>query len=82
MTDWQPIETAPRDGTSVLVYPPLWNGRSCSVAHYDNDEHAKPFWKRDDDMGRSTFSRAVPPTHWMPIPTPPNARNQACEPEG
>lgn len=75
MENWQPIETAPTDGTCVLVYPPLWNGRSCSIARYDNDEHAKspkPFWKRDDDMGRATFSRSIPPTHWMPLPPSPS----------
>ena len=73
--EWQPIETAPTDGTCVLVYPPLWNNRVCSIARYDADSYCKkpkPFWRRDDDMGQKTRSQAVPPTHWMPLPDPPS----------
>lgn len=70
---WQPIETAPKDQT-VLVYPPLWSGRTCSIARYNDDKYCKkpaPYWHRDDDLGQKTRSRGVPPTHWMPIPASP-----------
>ena len=68
---WQPIETAPKDGTAVMVYPPTWNGRSASIATWKRDKFAKkprPYWDRDDDMGRVTISRELPTTHWMPMP--------------
>ena len=73
---WEKIETAPKDGTAVLVYPPTWksNGRTCSVAVYDTDNFSKrprPYWQRDDDMGRIGISRDCQPTHWMPLPPPP-----------
>lgn len=71
--DWQPIETAPKDGTAVLVYPGTWSGRSASIAKWESDKYAKkprPFWRRDDDMGRVTISRERSPTHWMPLPPP------------
>lgn len=32
--DWQPIETAPKDGTAVMVYPGTWSGRSASIAKW------------------------------------------------
>jgi len=73
---WQPIETAPKDGTAVLVYPPLWNERTCSIARFDDDKYSKkprPFWARDDDLGRVSYSRANPPTNWMPLPAAPKA---------
>jgi len=70
MTDWQPIETAPRDGKPVLV----WNsGCSYWIAsfrlplrgeRYYQDAHAVREW-RDD------YGRFATPTHWMPLPPPP-----------
>lgn len=70
---WQPIETAPKDGTVVLVYPGVWSNRTCSVARWDDDRSAKrprPYWSRDDTSSVTTC-RNVPPTHWMPLPAPP-----------
>lgn len=57
---WQPIETAPRDGTEVLI----WNGTNCDVAHaaWFNDD-GSPNWFNNDTT--------VEPTHWMPLSTPP-----------
>lgn len=71
---WQPIETAPKDGTVILVYPATWGDRTCSMANYDDDRYAKkprPFWNRVDDLGRITLSRNNPPTHWLPLPSTP-----------
>lgn len=73
--EWQKIETAPMDGTYVLVYPPTWGTVNASIAKWDDDRYAKkprPYWKRIDDHGRSTISRGKPPAHWMPLPNPPS----------
>lgn len=68
---WQPIETAPRDGTYVLLYLPNKYGWEYSVGRYCSDEAARsprPFWIRSDwAMGDS---RRHTPTHWKPL-TPP-----------
>lgn len=75
---WQPIETAPKDGTYILVFPGLWTDVTCSIARYDYDTHArnpKPFWKRVDDMGLVSRSRSCQPTHWMPLPEPPEVQS-------
>lgn len=71
---WRTIATAPEDGTSILVYPPTWPSKKAAIAEWDKDEYAKkprPFWRRDDDLGQVTRSRACLPTHWMPLPEPP-----------
>jgi hypothetical protein len=71
---WQPIETAPKDGIAVLVYPPTWQRMGAAIAVWDTDQCAnkpRPFWRRIDDMGRTTTSRCNPPTHWHPLPEPP-----------
>ncbi len=70
--EWRPIETAPKDGTFVIVWPPTWNGVT-SCAHWNADEYLKkpqPYWSRTDDLGRKK-SREKPPTHWLPLPPAP-----------
>ena len=58
MTDWQPIETAPMDGTDVLV----WCGGTMFIACM---EVGRWFFDRTD------YSVKPLPTHWMPLPAPP-----------
>ncbi len=65
---WRPIETAPKDGTRVLVWRPRESGDHIAHAGVDH-------W-RDDNAGGGSGSwyrsrRYQQPTHWMPLPTPP-----------
>lgn len=68
MSEWQPIETAPRDGTEVILYFPEWCGEKNMVEtgfwdqRYDGDINAA--WEFAYGSGDSA-------THWMPIPAPP-----------
>ena len=60
---WQPIETAPKDGTHVLVckesyyYP-----ETASYRTYHPNAQGKATW-RTNSMGVK-----ITPTHWMPLP--------------
>ena len=59
---WQPIETAPKDGTRVLLFfpgfvIPVWVG--------DWHEGWRP------EYGVRTPPIEDDPTHWMPLPAPP-----------
>jgi hypothetical protein len=56
---WQPIETAPKDGTDVLA----WDGDSVSLVWWSVG--AKK-WAWGD-----FYLDAPAPTHWMPLPPPP-----------
>jgi len=58
MTDWQPIETAPKDSTSVLLVKRHEQG----VAFYRDGK-----WRLG---GQMYFDK---PTHWQPLPAPPAA---------
>lgn len=56
---WQPIETAPKDGTRVLTFRVKFR-EAMAVAWFDGEE-----W-------RPVHGSAWPdPTHWMPLPEPP-----------
>lgn len=58
--DWQPIETAPCDGTPVLLFHPAWNTLAVGMHHGDC-----AVWQHPDGDLLST------PTHWTPLPQPP-----------
>jgi hypothetical protein len=58
MNNWQPIETAPKDGTVVLIWSP--SRGACAAWKKGRGWHTEP--------GVYHVSR---PTHWMPLPDPP-----------
>jgi hypothetical protein len=79
---WQPIETAPRDATAVLVMSDNWpgtksgraekcNGHNTYVAQWwAGENHGAGAWICYMDMVRDPDC-PITPTHWMPLPPPP-----------
>lgn len=65
---WQPIETAPKDGTPVLL---LWFDAETGAAPM----HRVGFWHSREqawcDTHRVLHNQHSHPTHWMPLPSPP-----------
>lgn len=65
---WQPIETAPRDGTGIIYFQRVdeklwWIG---TATYADGHFRATDFFSKDDDP-------LIAPTHWMPLPEPPES---------
>lgn len=63
---WQPIETAPKDGTDVLICYEAASGQRVTIARFKVHGFnglVKQWWQCD--IG------TVEPTHWMPLPAPP-----------
>ena len=75
--EWQPIETAPKDGTRILVYGKyIW---------YDYEENSEvgiicAEWAWEDcyktegnwlSITVNHYVDYVYPTHWMPLPSEP-----------
>ena len=61
---WQPIETAPRDGTEILVYtdrPKFF----IVIPEFEGDDPQQYTWKE------RAGSYNICATHWMPLPSPP-----------
>jgi hypothetical protein len=78
MSEWQPIETAPKNGTRLL----LWDAkRSVAVSgHWHNDpgmdnpsayEPPWQWWVSDDELIMWDGGPDDKPTHWMPLAAPP-----------
>lgn len=67
--EWQPIRTAPKDETEVLLYLEDYseNVSGVFVGYYER----KGFWRSGSDGWRWY------PTHWMPLPKPPNVLDES-----
>lgn len=72
---WQPIETAPKDGTSVDLFrpgAPPW--MVVDVGCFDNQRHSskpRPYWRSRIMGNRVQDMRDYPPTAWRHRPAPP-----------
>lgn len=80
--EWQPISTAPKDGTEVIVIHhtdygdgimPTTDGpftasfvRGAWRSSWDNEEVVEYM-----DWGGTDYKSIMAPTHWMPLPSPP-----------
>ena len=71
--DWQPIATAPKDGTFILAH---WDAVKYPRGFVESTRYDIVKWNSaidewvDDDSGE--FSE---PTHWMPLPPAPEVRS-------
>ena len=63
---WQPIETAPKDGTVFLGYK-LGQFRECYKVPRDDCD----MWCFGGTSGADDLFPNIKPTHWMPLPKPP-----------
>lgn len=54
---WQPISTAPKNGTDVLGWCRAWAGHVVQVRYL---------------TGLDRWNTAMQPTHWLPLPAPPS----------
>ena len=65
MNNWQPIETAPKDGTPIL-------GNS----NYSGVQIAQMSWT-DGGWWIDKLDLLDAPTHWMPLPVLPSTESEA-----
>jgi hypothetical protein len=63
--EWQPISTAPKDGTSILIFE----------AHWGTEGIVRVSRWRDDTIPSGWTGVENAPSHWLPLPVPPNRAN-------
>lgn len=68
MNGWQPMDTAPRDGTYILLWSPE---DACAISGYyhPGEDESDDLWLAGNII--------VNPTNWMPLPEPPQKKDQA-----
>lgn len=62
MSEWRPIESAPKDGRRIIVG---WPGVTGNTGYYSQGQRAFC-----DRMTRRPYFPEQP-THWWPLPDPP-----------
>lgn len=73
MTEWQPIETAPKDGREFLAVNAHHAGVSYRVVYFDDDAKEPYIWRVEDSQAGFNHHKDFF-THWMPLPEPPTSQ--------
>lgn len=69
--EWKPIETAPRDGTQILIWSKVGGSYYVVIPHTEYSEPKEDFterWRWKERAGMYNI-RA---THWTQLPEPPD----------
>lgn len=86
MSEWRSIETAPRDGTEVLGWrrdcgiilmrysAPIDFLSENELEDMDEESAEAPDWMAADFISGSRMDGSETPTHWMPLPDPPEMK--------
>ena len=72
MSEWQPIETAPKNGNPFIC----WNGKEMLILNQPKG-CSLGRWEKSGKNWFGGFIRFDNPTHWMPLPPPPETSLQS-----
>ena len=87
---WRPIETAPKDGTSILLHcSRYFRDESPALECDDVNTVVASWWEREEPNADGELGDWIcymdlfmdplcpfEPTHWMPLPDPPPAETE------
>ncbi len=81
---WQPIETAPRDGTGVDIWADgqRWPNRHWYAQHEAwayHGWHIPRTGINRQPYRKTIIQKGLEPTHWMPLPSPPGEAASPAE---
>ena len=72
MDGWRPIETAPKDGTRIMLYRPTgWKHAKIVFGYWNTNGRVHYFQHDMEFLEGKNVARREKPTHWMPLPQPP-----------
>ena len=80
--EWFGIETAPRDGTEILLYKDIAtigivrNGRWVKQTDWSDQDNEFPdgWWCYTNCISQEMLEGIYLPTHWTPLPQPPKVK--------
>ena len=72
MSEWRPIETAPRDGTPVLLWASDFKGATARTAQFRLHPCGSGLWLLAESATQELYLIAGQATHWAPLPPGPS----------
>lgn len=70
---WKPIDTAPKDGTNIIICIAGITRSSGEAYWYQNENGSNGGWQTWDGENHKRTVYITQPTHWMPLPQAPGA---------
>lgn len=77
MGEWQPIETAPKDGKPLLTFGSLHDDNGADMGETPRVQYSR--WDYKTSTWYSDEWGTHQPTHWQPLPAPPAAQRDMQE---
>jgi len=62
--EWKPIETAPKDGTDLVLYCGPPDDPLLGIGYWETERETEDGWY----LWHKPMQRCLWPTHWAPIP--------------
>lgn len=80
--EWQPIETAPKDGQRLLLWDSYMGCAAfgCYSPTSDDPFESEPYEWAAENYGHDGCDGKIVPSHWMPLPEAPNMELTGAEP--
>lgn len=73
-SEWRPIESAPKDGTAILIWQP-YKAYVGVGQGFDDWRYGIGYWRTDgSESWGNRNSAEVTPLYWQPLPPPPTKK--------
>jgi hypothetical protein len=69
VSKWYPIETAPKDGTQIMLWNPDWE---CPVFASWNDTYEESFWQASEELISDVIGAVEDALYWCRFEAPPS----------
>ncbi len=76
--DWQPIETAPKDGRRLLVFATEFKHGYYGCCRWVSYSDKSSGWSGSSFLSvpEGAWTTFLQPSHWMPLPAPPEPHRE------
>lgn len=87
---WQPMDSAPEDGTTILLWSEYmsepctgaWGTQNLGRLGWNAQHDGMPVVESEHDLSGTTYKEIAVATHWRRLPAPPSEKSNADKESG